>query len=72
MCRNVWHSLGAMGSVMNYSEFIKSKMTKSVDSGFEISVDDLNPMLFDWQKEIVRWSLAKGKSAIFDIIGDSQ
>jgi len=47
-------------------------MTKSVDSGFEISVDGLNPMLFDWQKEIVRWSLAKGKSAIFDIIGDSQ
>lgn len=50
---------------MKYDEFIKSKMTKAVDSGFEISIDDLNPMLFDWQKEIVRWSLAKGKSAIF-------
>jgi len=65
LCRHVWHSLGAVGSVMKYDDFIKSKMTKSVDSGFEISVDDLNPMLFDWQKEIVRWSLAKGKSAIF-------
>jgi len=34
-------------------------------TGFKVDLDDLNPMLFDWQKVIVRWSLARGRSAIF-------
>jgi len=48
---------------MDYNKFLDSKVTKVESVGFE--VDDLNSMLFDFQKDIVRWSLKKGRSAIF-------
>lgn len=38
-------------------------MTES--SGFDIDKSDLNPMLYDFQKDIVRWALKKGKADIF-------
>jgi len=54
---------------MNYSEFLKSKQLEHKASGIEISTEALNPMLFDWQKELVRWSLFKGRSALFEDCG---
>ena len=50
---------------MKYDEFIESKLVKYQSTGFEVDVSDLNPLLFEWQKQIVRWALAKGKAAIF-------
>lgn len=50
---------------MTYDQFIQSKLVKYQDSGFDIEVDKLNQKLFDWQKQIVKWALAKGKCAIF-------
>lgn len=50
---------------MKYEEFLKKKTTISVDSGFEIDRNKLNINLFDYQKDIINWSLKKGKSAIF-------
>lgn len=49
----------------NYKEFIKNKALVIQSVGIEVNIDDLNPNLFDFQKDIVRWALAKGKSAIF-------
>lgn len=46
-----------------YSEFLESKKIKSQDYGFQ--VENLNPMLFDFQKDIVRWALKKGRAALF-------
>jgi len=34
-------------------------------SGFDVTREQLNPKLYDFQKDIVRWALAKGRSAIF-------
>lgn len=34
-------------------------------SGFDINKSELNPMLYEFQKDIVRWALKKGKSCIF-------
>lgn len=48
-----------------YNEFLKSKIINYQASGFEVKLESLNPMLFDWQKILVRWSLFKGRSAIF-------
>ena len=48
---------------MTYDDFIASKLIKYQDSGFE--VENINDKLFDWQKQIVKWALAKGKCAIF-------
>jgi len=52
---------------MNYNEFLKSKAYTVTPCGFE--VDDLNPKLFDFQKDIVRWALRKGKACIFAATG---
>lgn len=47
----------------SYDDFIASKLKHTPDSGF--AVESLNPMLFDFQKDIVRWACRKGKAAIF-------
>lgn len=48
---------------MNYDDFLKTKEIKTISSGFE-PMDD-NPKLFQWQSDIVRWALIKGRAAIF-------
>lgn len=49
----------------DYTKFLKSKMKKHDYFGFEVDTSKLNPMLFDFQKAIVKWCLKKGKSAVF-------
>ncbi len=48
---------------MNYEDFLKSKEIRYDSCGFEPETD--NPKLFQWQSDIVRWALMKGRSAIF-------
>ena len=48
-----------------YEEFIKSKIQVFKSVGFDINREQLNPMLFEFQKDIVRWALKKGRAAIF-------
>lgn len=50
---------------MSYERFIESKLKTVESAGIDIQKEDCNPMLFDFQKDIVRWALAKGKTAIF-------
>lgn len=40
--------------------------------GIALTVDDLNNKLYDFQKDIVRWALAKGRAAIFADCGLGQ
>lgn len=48
---------------MNYHEFLQHKRIVSSATGFDST--RRNPKLFDWQSDIVRWALRKGKCAIF-------
>ncbi len=48
---------------MDYQEFIERKSIMVKSSGFE--TDAINSKLFPFQQDIVRWSLKKGKAAIF-------
>ena len=48
-----------------YNEFLDHKDLVVKSCGFEVNREQLNPMLFDFQKDIVRFSLMKGRSAIF-------
>ncbi len=48
-----------------YENFLKTKQKKHIDSGFEIAKEELNPALFEFQKDIVKLALKKGKFAIF-------
>ena len=50
---------------MTYEDFLKQKTTITPAAGITVSKDDINPQLFDFQRDIVRWSLKKGRSAIF-------
>lgn len=55
---------------MTYEEFIKERTTiKSQTDSIHVEKKDLNPNLFEFQKDIVRWALAKGRAAIFASCG---
>lgn len=57
---------------MDYKEFIESKSIQVTATGIEVDKTELNNMLFEFQKDIVRWALAKGKAAIFADCGDGK
>ena len=50
---------------MEYNEFLNNKKLILESRGFDIDKNELNPKLYEFQKDIVRWSLAKGRSCIF-------
>lgn len=49
---------------MEYSEFLKHKKIQDIPTGLA-NVPELNPMLFDFQRDIVKWALKRGRAAIF-------
>lgn len=49
----------------NYKDFINNKNFILENNGFDIDKSELNPSMFDFQKDIVRWALKKVRSAIF-------
>lgn len=54
---------------MNYNEFLQKKAVSIPCCGFSIEKSDLNPKMFEWQKDIVVWALKKGKAALFEDCG---
>ncbi len=48
-----------------YAKFLGSKRIMAVSCGFEVNRADLNPMLFEFQKDIVVWAIRRGKAAVF-------
>jgi len=48
---------------MQYQEFLQSKASQIVATGFKAR--SLNPNLFLFQRDIVDWALQLGKAAIF-------
>ncbi len=54
---------------MNYTEFLQLKEKNSIQSGFQIDESFLHPLLFPFQKYIVKKALSYGKYAIFSECG---
>ena len=54
---------------MNYEEFLSNKRFVLESSGFDIDISELNPKLFRYEKDVVRWALKKGKACIFSDCG---
>jgi DNA modification methylase/superfamily II DNA or RNA helicase len=48
-----------------YQDFLKTKRIANVFHGKEISTNDVHPMLFPFQRDVVRWAVGKGRAAIF-------
>lgn len=53
----------------SYDEFLEKKEVVIGDSGFEVDDSELSPYLFDYQKDIIKWALRKGKAALFEDTG---
>ncbi|MBZ9600722.1 DNA methyltransferase [Phyllobacterium chamaecytisi] len=54
---------------MSYVDFLKNKVRLAPVSGFEISDDEVNPILKSHQAAIVKWAVRGGKRAIFAAFG---
>lgn len=48
-----------------YDDFINSKSKTFENMGIDVDRNTLNPNMFEFQKDIVRWALKKGRAAIF-------
>jgi superfamily II DNA or RNA helicase len=50
---------------MNYNEFLQRKQRTVQSTGFEVSESGINPVLFPFQRDLVRWAARKGRAAVF-------
>jgi superfamily II DNA or RNA helicase len=48
-----------------YQEFITNKQYRVSNCGFNIEKTDTHNKLFEWQKDIVKWAVFKGRCAVF-------
>lgn len=54
---------------MDYFVFLRSKINIAKDSGFDISLDEINPVLLPHQKDAIRWAIKGGRRALFEAFG---
>lgn len=54
---------------MKYHEFIASKHIRADSCGFYVPKSEMNPALFDWQKDVIAWACQKGRAALFQDCG---
>ena len=57
---------------MQYEDFLKTKQKCASFKSIEISRDELNGALFDYQKDLVYLALKKGHFAIFAMTGSGK
>lgn len=49
---------------MDYKEFLKEKTIEDQPTGIK-DIGEINPMLFDFQVDIVKWALHRGRACVF-------
>jgi DNA modification methylase len=64
-----WDNAARTQEREQYRNFLASKKAAPVASGFVVDASSLNPYLFDWQAQVVRWALRKGRAALFEDCG---
>jgi DNA modification methylase len=57
------------GDGLNYQDFLKSKIKVAPDAGFEISEDDVHPILKPHERDSVMWMVKGGRRALFSSFG---
>ncbi len=50
---------------MDYQMFLQQKELQMISTGFDVMKNQLNDVLFEYQKDIVKWALKRGRAAIF-------
>ena len=54
---------------MTYQDFIKTKNKVKTCDGFDVDINEINPILFDFQKVLVKWALKKGQALLAEECG---
>lgn len=49
---------------MNYQEFLRTKEIRTIEAGFDVDRDEITPMAFDFQKDLIQWACKKGRAAV--------
>lgn len=52
----------------DYEEFLARKLVRTPEVGFTPTLP-INPLLFPWQRDVVKWALQKGRAALFEECG---
>ncbi len=52
-----------------YADFLASKRRAAQSIGPKVKAGDVHPFLHDWQREVVAWSVEKGRAALFEDCG---
>ena len=58
--------------MVKYEEFLASKQHIPPPCGFEVDRSSMNQHMFEWQKDITRWALRKGRAALFEECGNGK
>lgn len=58
-----------MNALNEYTQFLHSKISMAIESGFEVSQDMINPILKPHQRDIVQWAIRGGCRALFESFG---
>ncbi len=58
-----------MNDIEKYNDFLQTKKKSKINSGFTVNENELNPLLFDFQKFCVQRALQTGKFALFEDCG---
>jgi hypothetical protein len=51
--------------VSGYREFIEGKHLDLKSYGFDVEPNHVNQHAFEWQKNVIRWALKRGRAALF-------
>ncbi len=49
----------------DYQSFLQHKKVIAQTSGIDVSLDQIHPLLFPFQRTLVQWALRKGRAALF-------
>jgi len=54
---------------VTYDEFLQQKVAIAESYGFDVALDEIHPLLKDFQKAIVQWAVKGGRRALFEAFG---
>ena len=57
---------------MRYEDFLASKRHIPPACGFDVDKSEMNCHMFEWQKDIARWALRRGRAALFEECGNGK
>ena len=58
--------------MVRYEDFLAGKQHIPPPCGFEVDKSAMNGCMFEWQKDIARWALRKGRAALFEECGNGK